>query len=952
MDPPALAPAAPDAGAAAGSRPIGRDFIRRADAAGAARRAALQRRRVPRRSDPVPPVRKASSRKPTPAEAPPGLLPSLAAAAAVAAVASAPWLDGRWGAWQLAAVTGGAALVVAAFAVREWAGRTTGALALPAALAPLAGLLALGIVQALSPTGGGDLETAAGTLAPHWTPVTVCRPSTRQTASWLAAGLAILFLAAQAGRFAAGRRVIWWGVAGTACAFAVVGVLGRIGRAADWGLVASLEGDAGLTGAFFAGFNRNHAAQLLNVGLAAALALLARGGGKTAWACGATIAAGLLVTGSRGGLAAAPLGLLLSAAALAAFVRPREGESPAAGPVGDGRGAPRAVRFSLIGAGVATAGALLSLWGLGVEGTVLGRWEGTRDRGVWESLRERREHWADAVRVAGDLPLFGAGLGTHRYATPPYLTRPNPAWFTHADNQYVELLVEGGAVGVALLIAAAGTLVWGVRRAGRAGAADAVAAAAFAAAALGVQGGFDYGITRAPVWLAATALFGAAVAAGSTGVAAGRETTNGTRFLAVGVAGATALVGGWAAWETARAAPATIYREPNLLVADPAGWSAAEVEAEVARLEAALAARPDDAEAGVALARLQIRQYRDAAAEALAADPAAADLTPSQLDRLTDPGLGALLALGPGGGERLATLRADERVRRYLRPAYGRLLAARRVCPFIPRLDLNLARLAWTEPSADPTGERFLTALRRNFPADVPAQIAAARRADRLGLTATANAGWAAVLAMQPERAAEVASGLAAADERATRDPVLAAALAADGATLGVAGRFRGLLPEDLAAQIAVADAAAAVDAGLASLVADAALAAADADGPPLPANVRAAALRLTRRDAEAVAALEEHLAVQSRDREARVRLIDWLITDRRPDDAADQLAILNALEPDSGAVRSLSARLDRVREAERRAGRSSGRESDSTKDGGGARREGRGVLKGADRRP
>ncbi|MFH5804033.1 O-antigen ligase family protein [Alienimonas sp. DA493] len=862
----------------------------------------------------------------------------------MAALASAPWLDGRWGGWQLAAAAAGAAVVVAAFAVRAFRGRPVPA---PALLLPLGGLLALGLVQALSPTGGGDLETAAGTLAPHWGPVTVSRPSTRQTTALLAAGWAVLFLAAQAGRFAAGRRVIWWGVAGTAGVFAVVGVLGRLGRAADWGLVGALEGDAGLTGAFFAGLNRNHAAHLLNVGLAAALGLLAGGGGRAAWACGASIVAGLLVTGSRAGLAAAPLGLLTSAAALAWACR--RTESPTADPAGDGRGLRRALRFGLIGGGVAAAGALLSLAGVGAEGTVLARWEGTREEGLWGSLRARREHWADAVGVAVDLPLFGAGLGTHRYATPPYLTRPTRDWFTHADNQYVELLVEGGVVGVALLLAAAGALGWGVRRAGRAGAADAVAAAVFAAAALGVQALFDYGITRPPVWLAAAALFGAAVGAGFPPVAAERTATNGRRRLfAAGLAGATALAGGWAAWETARAAPAMAYREPNLLNADPAGWTEAEVAAEVARLEAALAARPDDAEAGVALARLFVRQYQDAVAAALATDPAAAELTDAQLARLSDPGLGAVLALGPGGEERLAALRADERVRRYLRPAFERLLAARRVCPFIPRLDLNLARLAWTESSEEPSGERFLRALHRNFPADMPAQIAAARRADRLGLTETANACWAAVLATEPKRAGEVAAGLAAADERATLDPTLAAALAAGGMPSGVAGRFRNLLPADPAGRIAVAEAVADFDAGLASLVAGEALTAAASAGAPLPADVRAAALRLTGRRTEAVAALEEFLARHSRDVAARKRLIEWLLTDRRTDAAAEQLVVLDALEPGSAAAGSLSRRLERVREAERAAGDPAG----VSKDGGGANREGRGVLKGVDRGP
>ncbi len=62
-------------------------------------------------------------------------------------------------------------------------------------------------------------------------------------------------------------------------------------------------------------------------------------------------------------------------------------------------------------------------------------------------LAPRIEHWRDSLLVAMDFPLIGAGLGAYRFVTLPYQTHDNGAWFQHADNQYVEMLVESGVMG-------------------------------------------------------------------------------------------------------------------------------------------------------------------------------------------------------------------------------------------------------------------------------------------------------------------------------------------------------------------------------------------------------------------------------------------------------------------------------------------------------------------------
>ncbi|WP_171187134.1 O-antigen ligase family protein, partial [Alienimonas chondri] len=429
---------------------------------------------------------------------------SYAAVAVVAAVITTPWFLGTAESIQLGLATAGLAFVAGGLTLKSGAGL------IPGAVWPLVGVLLLGASQALSPISGADLETTTGELAPHFVPVSVARSSTRETLAVVTLGVLTFLLASQAGVHSASRRVIWWGVAGTAAAFAVAGLVGRLGLSMQYGF-RSTESEAGLTGGFFASMNRGHAAELMNLGLAAVLGLLATGGGRAAAACGVVIAAGLVVAGSRAGLAAVPVGLLCVGGGLAFLGRRgANGEthpSAEAGAIFDRQRA----RW-VVAAGVVTVlgGAAMSLWQFEVEDTTIGRLEESWTSTFEEQISFRWEHWKDAIGVAGDLPFFGAGLGTHRYATPPYQTEPATSWATHADNQYVETLVEGGIAGLFLLAATAIGLFWGVRRAGAAGAGDAVVVAGYAVGAIAVHGAFDYGITRPPVLLTAAALLGAA----------------------------------------------------------------------------------------------------------------------------------------------------------------------------------------------------------------------------------------------------------------------------------------------------------------------------------------------------------------------------------------------------------------------------------------------------------
>jgi len=66
--------------------------------------------------------------------------------------------------------------------------------------------------------------------------------------------------------------------------------------------------------------------------------------------------------------------------------------------------------------------------------------------------KARMENWREAMNVVTDFPLVGAGMATYQYAYLPYHTSPVATPFRNAHNQFVEILVETGAVGLVLVV--------------------------------------------------------------------------------------------------------------------------------------------------------------------------------------------------------------------------------------------------------------------------------------------------------------------------------------------------------------------------------------------------------------------------------------------------------------------------------------------------------------------
>ena len=81
----------------------------------------------------------------------------------------------------------------------------------------------------------------------------------------------------------------------------------------------------------------------------------------------------------------------------------------------------------------------------------------------------RIEIWRDVSRAFRLHPIFGTGLGTFPSAAAPYLHRDHGEDYMHAEDEYVEMLVEGGLVGLGLAASASS----GSRRASSRGLANA-----------------------------------------------------------------------------------------------------------------------------------------------------------------------------------------------------------------------------------------------------------------------------------------------------------------------------------------------------------------------------------------------------------------------------------------------------------------------------------------------
>jgi len=285
-------------------------------------------------------------------------------------------------------------------------------------------------------------------------PISVDANASRHAVAFLA--IVILVVWASAMVFTTRARLIFL-LSSISLGSTLIAVLG-IWRLIDpnfsmWGMEAGAN-----NGPFSTFVNRNNAALMLNFGFAAGLGLIC-------WRLNALTGAeiddqsfelselismfgdryamigvvgmvfsgtGLLVCGSRGGIVAAIIGLLLAFG----WVRQRRG----------------IISLPVVGLVLAACVAILVVpSNLSLKS--LQRMEVLFDDQGNSLVNDARwHHFPDGFRAARAYFPAGSGLSTYAYSHLPYQETGSYGWFKHADNLWLELLVEQGLVGVLLAI--------------------------------------------------------------------------------------------------------------------------------------------------------------------------------------------------------------------------------------------------------------------------------------------------------------------------------------------------------------------------------------------------------------------------------------------------------------------------------------------------------------------
>ncbi len=86
------------------------------------------------------------------------------------------------------------------------------------------------------------------------------------------------------------------------------------------------------------------------------------------------------------------------------------------------------------------------------KNTVLPRIESLRHPIQTDSAQSRLGAWRAAVRIWRDYPVIGVGLNGFRMLFPQYRLESDRKSFSHTENEYVELLVDSGLTGMALML--------------------------------------------------------------------------------------------------------------------------------------------------------------------------------------------------------------------------------------------------------------------------------------------------------------------------------------------------------------------------------------------------------------------------------------------------------------------------------------------------------------------
>jgi O-antigen ligase/tetratricopeptide (TPR) repeat protein len=328
--------------------------------------------------------------------------------------------------------------------------------------------------------------------------------------------------------------------------------------------------------------------------------------------------------------------------------------------------------------------------------------------------------WSAVVPRLREFPVWGTGLGTFRYVEPlgRHPGQDPTVLHEHGHNDYLEALVEGGGVGLLLVLGVVGLVFFLAYRAYRRhqdGSAGALALGGlFAFTTVVVHSAVDFGLH-----VPAIAFLVIVLAAHLSALGAGRRAP--VRFgglAALAGAGAAVVFGLLLAGEGWRLSQAERFRLAARYRGDRGGADAPAEQ--VAYLEAAVRWAPEDAALHTALAEAYVAAYQegetaqDHVGRATAPGRALLALAGAGLPGPASPALPAVSAWLASDAAWAEGRRAEEAVRsrRYVTPALGQYLQARDLCPLLPEPQLQIGRLADRLAAADPPRAYFGRAAR------------------------------------------------------------------------------------------------------------------------------------------------------------------------------------------------------------------------------------------------
>jgi O-antigen ligase len=648
----------------------------------------------------------------------------------------APWAFGAVDAWAQFGLDLGIVLLALLAALISWgSNRGRGPLCVPSLA--LAGLVLLALAQAV-PLPGSLLRWAAPGIyalrasltpgvpervrgdeappvAPPSTTVSQDPDATLGTAMQLAAAWVLFQAVLGLGGGPASFRRFGLATAANAALlalFAMVQSLTWSGKI--YGIRPTLHTNGWMTGGPFV--CHSHLAAYLNIGLGFALGLLLssrlpgaghrwgsrRDLGSRLWpACAAgLIVASVIASHSRGGF------LAMTAAAAVMVSSP-------------GRG------FARLGSGLAAMLALVALFLVALGSDSPFQRLATIPGAGTSGLDGRVEIWRAALQAWRVHPLWGTGLGSFPASTAPYFEHDHGVFYSHSEDEYVQMLVEGGVVGLGLaLLALASIARLGLRARVAAGSPPArtlVLGGLSGGLALAVQSLSDFplhipGVAVTAVILCAHLCRLGLEARGTgpdPGSVAPRAIPAGPVQLAmIGLGLATSVHGFGLARAGARIAGAGLPLPGSRMpTADRGDFARDDLERMRAALERALRDRPGWAEGYLRLGGILLGLYEQTAREWI------------EESRGVEPANRALLAdhlwlhgvVHASGGDRRATadgLLEHEPIRRYLVPATRCFLEARRCCPVLALSHARLASLDYLLERGEPVRVHAGRALR------------------------------------------------------------------------------------------------------------------------------------------------------------------------------------------------------------------------------------------------